>query len=152
MIPATDPALHIVDAGVADLARLPALLAAVDRLCALAGTAAVDAHNFKLAVEEACINAMTHAYSGLPPGPMNLALQAGHLADGTPALLATLRYGGHAFDPLQLPEPDLTAALDDRQIGGLGVLLMRRLAEVQYQHLPDGSNHLSLLRRCAAPE
>jgi serine/threonine-protein kinase RsbW len=36
---------------------------------------------------------------------------------------------GVAFDPLQLPDPDVTSGLDDRAIGGLGVYLVRKMMD-----------------------
>ncbi|SAL87073.1 Serine/threonine-protein kinase BtrW [Caballeronia arvi] len=41
---------------------------------------------------------------------------------------------GVAFDPLQLPDPDVTSNVDDRAIGGLGVFLVRKMMdEVAYE-------------------
>jgi len=40
---------------------------------------------------------------------------------------------GLAFDPTTVPEPDITATAADRQIGGLGMLMVRRMSErVEY--------------------
>jgi serine/threonine-protein kinase RsbW len=36
---------------------------------------------------------------------------------------------GVAFDPLQLPDPDVTSSVDDRAIGGLGVFLVRKMMD-----------------------
>ena len=48
---------------------------------------------------------------------------------------------GKPFDPLSLPPPDLTVPLEQRQAGGLGVFLVRKMMdEVHYQHR-NGRNH-----------
>ena len=41
---------------------------------------------------------------------------------------------GRAFNPLEVPAPDLSLAMSDRPIGGLGIHLLRELAdEVKYE-------------------
>jgi serine/threonine-protein kinase RsbW len=58
---------------------------------------------------------------------------------------------GPAFDPLQLPPPDLTAPLDDRRPGGLGVYLVRELMErVDYARV-EGRNRLVMTWRRPGP-
>ena len=45
---------------------------------------------------------------------------------------------GSPFDVLSLPEPDTTAAIMDRQIGGLGVHFIRKLSDqVSYRREND---------------
>jgi anti-sigma regulatory factor (Ser/Thr protein kinase) len=59
---------------------------------------------------------------------------------------------GPEFDPLTLSEPDVTSSLEDRQPGGLGVYLVRRLMDrVEYTRR-DGRNHLVMTRRTRAQE
>jgi serine/threonine-protein kinase RsbW len=49
---------------------------------------------------------------------------------------------GHAFNPLELPPFDLSAPLDQRREGGMGVHIARQLAdELRYEHR-DGRNRL----------
>jgi acyl-CoA thioester hydrolase len=62
-------------------------------------------------------------------------------------LLATVQDFGREFDPLSLPIPDLSASLDERKVGGLGIHLMRSLMdEVKYRRV-DGKNLLSMRKR-----
>jgi sigma-B regulation protein RsbU (phosphoserine phosphatase) len=44
-------------------------------------------------------------------------------------IVVTVRDDGPPFDPLSLAAPDLDADIDDRAIGGLGVTLVRQLAD-----------------------
>jgi serine/threonine-protein kinase RsbW len=47
-----------------------------------------------------------------------------------------------------VPEPDLSCDLEDRQIGGLGVYLMRQLMdEVKYEQHPGAGNVLVMVKR-----
>jgi anti-sigma regulatory factor (Ser/Thr protein kinase) len=55
---------------------------------------------------------------------------------------------GEAFDPSEIPLPDLKADLSDRKIGGLGIFLMRKLMdEVHYESNADKSNTLPMIKR-----
>lgn len=52
--------------------------------------------------------------------------------------------GGRPVDVLLRPDPDTTAGLDAREVGGLGIDLMRRFAdEVRYRS-EHGRNVLSM--------
>jgi anti-sigma regulatory factor (Ser/Thr protein kinase) len=53
---------------------------------------------------------------------------------------------GKEFNPLAAPEPDLTAPIEERGIGGLGVLLVRRLMDtVEYRR--EGNKNILLMRK-----
>lgn len=59
----------------------------------------------------------------------------------------TFRDDGIAYNPLETPEPDVTLPAEDRQPGGLGILMMRRLMDqVDYQY-KDSRNCLTLTVR-----
>ena len=62
-------------------------------------------------------------------------------------VLVSVADSGPPFDPLSLPPPDTSAPLDARKAGGLGIALVRALAdEVRYERR-DGRNHLSMTWR-----
>ncbi|MCY3020894.1 MAG: ATP-binding protein [Planctomycetota bacterium] len=45
---------------------------------------------------------------------------------------------GHAFDPLSAPAPDTKQPLEERRIGGLGLHLVRQMAEaVEYRRVAN---------------
>lgn len=51
------------------------------------------------------------------------------------------RDGGIAFDPLAKEDPDINAALEDRQIGGLGIFLCKQMMDlVEYKR--EGDNNV----------
>ena len=60
------------------------------------------------------------------------------------ALVLRVRDDGHEFDPLRAPPPDLDAAIEDRPIGGLGIHLLRKLAERLSYERVGGHNVLTL--------
>ena len=58
---------------------------------------------------------------------------------------------GKPFDPLRIPPPDLTLGADDRPIGGLGVLLLRKTMDgLSYRHV-HGCNVLTFRKNFETP-
>ena len=99
--------------------------------------------HLKLAVDEACTNVVVHGYADLPPGPMRLTFRCD---DGQ--LIVTLSDRGRPFDPTAAGDPDLESGWDDRQIGGLGIYLIRQVMDdVQFVHDPRHGNRLTLVKR-----
>ena len=73
----------------------------------------------KLAVDEACTNIITHGYKGMDPGSIILSFRI------TPnRILVQVTDFGHVFEPEAAPKPDVEAALEDRELGGLGLYLI----------------------------
>jgi serine/threonine-protein kinase RsbW len=70
--------------------------------------------------------------------------------DESGELSARVEDDGRPFDPLSLPTPDVTVGLDERKVGGLGVLLIRRLMDdVTYSRSGD-RNVLVMRKRVAS--
>ena len=54
---------------------------------------------------------------------------------------------GKKFDPTLAPEADITLSADEREIGGLGIFLIRQIMnEVRYERI-DGKNILTLEKK-----
>jgi anti-sigma regulatory factor (Ser/Thr protein kinase) len=62
-------------------------------------------------------------------------------------LTVTVIDDGRPFDPLALPPPDLSLDIKDRPIGGLGIFLLRKLADEIHYEWRDGRNRLTLEKR-----
>ena len=114
---------------------LPALREHLDA----AGVAAWVAGRAELVVEEIAMNVALH--SGLPEGERRVALRAEPGPDGGCSLVFEDR--GRPFDSAAASLPDPAQRLAAGVVGGLGLVLVRRLAaEVRYERLPDGRNCL----------
>ncbi|MBI5100613.1 MAG: ATP-binding protein [Nitrospirae bacterium] len=86
-----------------------------------------------LSAEEALVNVISYAYGG---GEGEVSVVCG-LDDGGD-LNVEISDSGAPFDILARDEPDTTSALDERQIGGLGIYLMKKLMDdVQYRRIED---------------
>ena len=104
------------------------------------------AGKLELVVEELVVNIGSYAYSG-GEGDMEVDCVLG--PDATRFCLV-LRDWGAAFDPLDRDAPDLEAGLDEREPGGLGIFLVREMAdECTYRRSGD----MNEFRACfALPE
>jgi serine phosphatase RsbU (regulator of sigma subunit)/two-component sensor histidine kinase len=97
---------------------------------------------FKLAVEEACINIITHGYGGTAPGPIRLTLEK----DFKYAKL-TIYDEGVSFDPQNAVEPDIASGWEERSMGGLGLFMIREMIdEIDYESSNGLGNYLTLTK------
>ena len=95
--------------------------------------------NLNLVLEEAVTNVIMYAYPKEEHEYIHLTAKE---QDGK--LIFILTDSGKAFDPTQAPDADITLSADDRQIGGLGIFLIRKIMnEVKYERI-EGKNVLTL--------
>jgi anti-sigma regulatory factor (Ser/Thr protein kinase) len=93
-----------------------------------------------VAIEEAFVNVCHYAY---PQGEGNLSVSCG--SDDNKSFVVEISDWGQPFDVLSLPDPDITADIMDREIGGLGVFFIRKLTnDVSYRR-ENGQNILRLV-------
>lgn len=108
-------------------------------VCAVeAGLDARTRFGLQLALEEAFVNVCRYGY---PDGPGDVAITCE--TDG-PRFVLEVADWGPPFDVLALPEPDLTLGIDERPIGGLGVHLIRSLANSATYQRDQGRNVLRM--------
>ena len=101
-----------------------------------------DINKIQLAVDEACTNIIKHAYSS-QGGAITIFFERN---DNT--VVITIQDQGKPFDPAAIPPPDLEAEIEKRQIGKLGLHLMRKLMdEVSYSFDPEEGNTLVMKKR-----
>jgi serine/threonine-protein kinase RsbW len=94
-----------------------------------AGLDARAVHAVQLAVDEACANAIKHAYAGRDDGPVTVETR-----DEEGRFRVIVRHEGKPFDPSAYHLVPVAEAARRRKKGGYGVALMRRLVdEVQYR-------------------
>ena len=97
-----------------------------------------------LALEEAATNVIMYAYPEGEKGAAELTLE---VVKGQ--ICATISDTGVPFNPLEQKEPDLDVSLEERQIGGLGIHLIKEIMdEVRYAH-EEGRNVLKMRKKLA---
>lgn len=101
------------------------------------------AKSLNLAIEEWVANVINYAY---PKGLRgHVEVRAG-VSDQV--LTVVIKDHGIPFDPTQHADVDIDAELDDRQIGGLGIFLVRNIMDtMDYERTADGYNMLTLTKR-----
>ena len=114
--------------------RIPATLESLELVQDFVGTqsralglGAEISSRLELVVEELVVNIGSYAY---PQGGGDMEVDC--VLDRSrrpPSFCLILRDWGEAFNPLSKEAPDLEAGLDERQPGGLGIFLVRELAD-----------------------
>ena len=121
------------------------VVAMVDRFGAANRIAADILHDLNVVLDEALNNVVTHGFPADARGEIvvRLAIQAR-------AVVVEVVDDGRAFDPLQVPAPDLTLPLRERRPGGVGIHFIRTLMDDVAYHRVDGRNVLRMTK--ALPE
>jgi serine/threonine-protein kinase RsbW len=100
-------------------------------------------YGIQMAVDEACTNIIEHAYGGEGKGSIRLICQ-----NQPEGLQVTIYDQGIPFDPAQVPELNTQAPLDERQVGGMGLFFIYRLADrVEFTFGAPQGNQLILFKR-----
>ncbi len=102
-------------------------------------------YNFKLALDEIITNIVSYGYDDENEHAIDVRLE---VIDGV--VEAEVVDDAKAYNPLDAKEPDVTADLDDRPIGGLGVFFVKELMDdVRYRY-ENGRNHFYFCKRTSA--
>lgn len=63
------------------------------------------------------------------------------------AVIITFIDGGVPYDPLKAADPDITLSAEERQLGGLGIYMVKKsMDEITYEY-KDGKNILSIKKK-----
>ncbi len=91
-----------------------------------------------LAVEEIFVNISSYAYH-----PEVGQAEVGVDIDGDPPTV-TIRFldQGRPFNPLEKPDADITLSAQEREIGGLGILLVKKIMDQVDYAYENGKNIL----------
>jgi signal transduction histidine kinase len=122
------------------------LMQAVQDICEQAALAVQDIEDFRVAIEEACVNIIHYAYAGRMTGSIDLDVSWSNDM-GVPAIVCSLRDQGLRFNPLEHPLPDINLPAEERDIGGLGILLIRQMSDrTVWTYDADLGNCLTLIK------
>ena len=93
-----------------------------------------------IAVEEIFVNIAHYAYV---PGVGSATIRA-EVSEDPLAVSLTFVDNGMPYDPLAKEDPDITLSADERQIGGLGIFMVKKsMDDVAYEY-KDGQNVLTI--------
>ena len=99
-------------------------------------------HQINIAIDELFSNIARYAY--IPDtGPATVRVE---VEKDPPAVLVTFIDNGRPYDPLSGKDPDVSLPADEREIGGLGIFLVRKMMDdISYEY-KDGKNILRVKR------
>lgn len=125
-----------------DIDQVPRLNDFVDSLAQQLMVDKTLQQQLKLAVEEAVVNVMQYAYPIGVTGDIDVNAQFDGLT-----LKFVITDQGKAFDPTQTAKADTSLSVEERPIGGLGILLVRELMDsINYERI-NGKNLLTLSKK-----
>ncbi|OPY47004.1 MAG: Bacterioopsin transcriptional activator [Methanosaeta sp. PtaU1.Bin028] len=125
----------------ADEQQIPALMDQIERMMSDGGFAREKILDMQVSVEEACVNIIHHGYRH-EPGIISIGL---YLEED--ALQITIEDDAPPFDPTKFDKPNLVQNLDERPIGGLGILMMKSMTDDLRYDFAGGKNRLTLTKR-----
>ncbi len=120
--------------------NLDAVQGFVEECLESAGAAMKTRMQMSLAVEEVFVNIAHYAYApGTGEAVVNVTLS------GPPAAaIVSFRDRGVPYDPLSNSDPDVTLSAEEREIGGLGIFMTKKLMDEMRYEYRDGENVLTL--------
>ena len=132
---------------------IPAKLDALDQVLAFVDTE-LERHScsmkaqmqIDIAVEEIYVNIAHYAYSPGQEGDATIRCTVG----GAP-LQVTIQFMDHGvpYNPLKKQDPDTTLSAEDRDIGGLGIFMVKKsMDNIEYEY-KDGKNILTIGKQIA---
>jgi anti-sigma regulatory factor (Ser/Thr protein kinase) len=125
----------------AEVENLPAVTSFVEACAERRGLRSQAKFGLLLALEEAFVNICHYAYPE-HSGTADITCET----DGDLFVLEIADHG-HPFDVLSLPEPDITADLMHRKVGGLGVHFIRTVSNSVSYRREDDRNVLRMAFR-----
>jgi len=99
-------------------------------------------YQLRLACEEVIVNVINYAY---PNHQGNVTISY-ELSEDKCDLVILISDSGVPFNPLEKAEPDINLPIEERQIGGLGIFMVRNIMDTVEYIRQDGSNILTLTK------
>ena len=94
----------------------------------------------QIAVEELFVNIASYAYA---PGHGDAVIGC-QVEKNPPSITVQLRDWGKPFDPLAKKDADVTLSAEDRDIGGLGIYMVKNSMDAVDYKREDGQNVLTI--------
>jgi sigma-B regulation protein RsbU (phosphoserine phosphatase) len=117
----------------------------LDEFSAAHGLTRNDTWPFHVALDEILSNIVKY---GRPAGGREGRVEIRLDLEAEEALEMVIVDDSAAFNPLEAERPDTSLAAGEREIGGLGIEIVRRLMDtIEYERLDGRQNRLTLRRR-----
>jgi sigma-B regulation protein RsbU (phosphoserine phosphatase) len=96
-----------------------------------------------VAIEEVFVNVASYAYGA---GGGSVTLDIG-FDEANRDVTFRLTDRGVPFDPLKKPDPDITLSAQERQVGGLGIFIVKKTMDTVRYAYEDGKNILTMIKK-----
>ena len=96
-----------------------------------------------IAIEEVFVNVARYAYGG-EDGFVSLSID---FKEDSRVITFCMTDKGVEFDPLKNPEPDITLPAEEREIGGLGILIAKKTMDFLKYTYENGENILTMIKK-----
>jgi serine/threonine-protein kinase RsbW len=96
-----------------------------------------------IALEEAFVNVASYAY---PQSDGEVELRIEYSPDCVQLVLSD---EGLPFNPLERDEPDITLNAEEREIGGLGIFMIKKIMDDVSYSCSSGKNILTMKKYCS---
>ena len=93
-----------------------------------------------IAIDEIFSNIARYAYA---PGSGDATVRVETVSD-PPAVMITFIDAGTPYNPLTKEDPDTTLSAEEREIGGLGIYMVKKSMDAMEYAFEDGCNKLSI--------
>ena len=93
-----------------------------------------------IAVEEIFVNIAHYAYGSESGGAVVRVAAVGD------ELVIEFEDSGKPYDPLNKADPDVTAGVEEREIGGLGIFMVKKIMDTVEYGYKDGKNILKITK------
>ena len=124
-----------------DIASLQSMFQFVSEFLTAEGIPLSNAFELELIVDELFTNVLRYSRGGDDTVAVRIGLEGERL------VLSFAEFGVEPFDLTRIPDPDLTVPLHERKAGGMGIFLIKRLADqVSYDHR-DGVSTTTITKK-----
>lgn len=110
----------------------------VDNVKKLSGNDTKLEGKIRLVCEEAFVNVINYAY---PDSDGEIEIQYNENSEEKKFSI-TMLDSGVEFDPLKKEDPDITLAMEEREIGGLGIFMIKQIMDNVVYERKNGQNVL----------
>ncbi|MDR2393765.1 MAG: ATP-binding protein [Treponema sp.] len=129
----------------ADVSQLEKALAFIRTIAEKAACPHGVEQSIELAFEEIFVNIAHYAYPATEPGDVRIGCKTEQVSDRSRVIII-FADRGKSYNPLEHADPDITVPIEERNIGGLGILMVKRIMDtVQYDYT-KGWNRLVIMK------
>ena len=101
-------------------------------------------HHVAIAVEEIFVNIAHYAYNPeVGAACVRVSVSA---ASSVAELRLVFEDSGKPYNPLERADPDITASVQDKPIGGLGILMVKKIMDTVEYRYENGINQLTMTK------